>query len=142
LKEEPGAGLDQRRFGVGAGVEEANFDRYFGWKCRDEAGNSLTIVTIDRPFCPCRAGGRGLLPLARILWASCLAPVWIWAGHKTGSQRSTVPGNSRVILRQVGEQFQAGAQPVWARKLRVELKDLVIAGRDRKKGQSDFLLAG
>ena len=43
--------------------------------------------TTDRPFCPCRAGGRGLLPLACILWAPSLAPVCGAARGRGGCSR-------------------------------------------------------
>lgn len=39
------------------------------------AERALRGIAIAQSFCPCRAGGRGSLSLARPLWASCSTPV-------------------------------------------------------------------
>ena len=42
----------------------------------DVIERSMRPIAIAQSFCPCRAGGRGSLSLARTLWTPCSSPVY------------------------------------------------------------------
>ena len=94
----------------------ASFTRFLddGRVClsNNAAERALRCVAVARSFCPCRAGSRSLLPMARASWAACSPPLY-------GAAR-----RGRVRPRRGGARRGHGGGGVDARSGRVRRNDV------------------